>query len=492
VNKRQLGLTLGVIITSFIIILFSSCTKINEATELGAGLIPAVDNISTFDTTLEVQAYNDIFTLATDSQRLAATEEHFLGVINTDPVFGKTDARIFLELKPAFYPFFFPRKDSLEADSIVLILNYVESYGDTDLAQTVNVYEMDQTNKFNSDSVYLIRKNDFTYSNQLGFKTFLPRNLKDSVKAFQDTTSHQLRIPLDINFARRLLAYDSTRPAGAYSSDSAFRTFFKGFALQSVNAGKAVMGFNFTGAKTKLAIYYRQPKKTGTLDSATVTNFNFTNLSASANYVQRDYSGTPVLASVGGSSPDPFVYLQNSPGSFAAIKIPALTGLNNRVIHRAELIMEQVYTDINDSIFRAPDYLYLDAFDPTITTTPQYRTIPYDIIYDASGGLNLGSFGVAPFNAVDGSGNLIKTWRFNISRYVQHVVTKTQSAFDLRLYAPSIVVNQYRVPTTTVDIKRTLSINQTIVKGRIKLTGSKGPLDPDPHRMRLHIIYSKL
>lgn len=34
--------------------MFFSCTKINEATELGDDLIPAVDNVNTFDTTLTV------------------------------------------------------------------------------------------------------------------------------------------------------------------------------------------------------------------------------------------------------------------------------------------------------------------------------------------------------------------------------------------------------------------------------------------------------
>ena len=34
---------------------------------LGGDLIPAVDNINTFDTTLTVEAFNDLFHLATDS-----------------------------------------------------------------------------------------------------------------------------------------------------------------------------------------------------------------------------------------------------------------------------------------------------------------------------------------------------------------------------------------------------------------------------------------
>ena len=43
-------------------------------------------------------------------------------------------------------------------------------------------------------------------------------------------------------------------------------------------------------------------------------------------------------------------------------KYPTLAGLSNRVVHRAELIVEQVY-DISDTIF-PPTNLYLDAYDP--------------------------------------------------------------------------------------------------------------------------------
>ncbi|HET6993548.1 MAG TPA: hypothetical protein VFI06_01140, partial [Chitinophagaceae bacterium] len=95
-NKRQLALTLGSIITS-LLILFTSCKKINEATELGADLIPPIDNVTTFDTSITVEAYNDIFTLGgtsadslrQDTVRSHYSDEQFLGVINNDQLFGR-------------------------------------------------------------------------------------------------------------------------------------------------------------------------------------------------------------------------------------------------------------------------------------------------------------------------------------------------------------------------------------------------------------------
>src|SRR5439155_13761802 len=176
----------------------------------------------------------------------------------------------------------------------------------------------------------------------------------------------------------RLLNYDSSGISGAYSSDSVFRTNFKGFALQSMNTGNAVMGFDLTGANTKLAIYYRYNHGGLTKIDTTVSYFNFTSVSSSANYVKRDYSGSPVANSAKVTTPAPFVYMQNTPGTFVNIKIPGLANLSNRVIHRAELIAEEAY-DPSDVTFPPPTYLFLDAYDSTIS---HYRTIPYDLVYD--------------------------------------------------------------------------------------------------------------
>ena len=46
---------------STVAIVFSACRKINEATELGGGLIPPVDNINTFDTYLDCTGISMIF-----------------------------------------------------------------------------------------------------------------------------------------------------------------------------------------------------------------------------------------------------------------------------------------------------------------------------------------------------------------------------------------------------------------------------------------------
>jgi len=494
VKNRQLSLSILASVLGSILLL-AGCKKINESTDLGGGLIPPIDNINTFDTTITVEGYNDLFTftgnaLTDDSTRSASTDEHFLGVISNDPIFGKTDARLFLELKPPFYKYTFrnkPHPDSLFIDSVILILDYVETYGDTTVPQTVEVREI--TSEFRYDTSYLIRENHFTTSTLLGSTTFTPHTLNDSVYAAFDTSKSQLRVRLDNSFGHRLLMYDTAGANNAYSTDSAFRSKFKGFALQSVAGGNAIMGFNLLGVNTKLAIYYKYTNGFNNIDtSLAFFTFSANGLSASANYIERNYSGTPVLAAQGGASPDPILYIQNTPGTFATIKMPDLALLNNRVIHRAELIAEQVY-DVSDSMFPPPSFLYLDAFDAAMN---DYRTVPYDLMFTSPTSLNLGSFGVAPINSVDGSGNTIRTWKFNLSRYVQHVVNDTEPVYDLRLFAPFYVIDQYKPTTNATPTPQFISINPSIAKGRMRIAGNTGPGDTNPHRLRLRIIYSKL
>jgi hypothetical protein len=490
VKHKQLALTLGAIFTS--LVLFISCKKLNESTAIGGGLIPAVDNITTFDTILTVEAFNDTVSFLTDTIRYSSAYTNFVGQVNADPLFGKTDAKIFLELLPPSTRYtFISKPDSLHIDSVVLVLDYVETWGDTLAPQTLNVYEIAQGTDF-ADTIYPIRKNNYPKAGLLGSRTVQPFLLNDSIKVYQDTTANQLRIRLDDAFGQRLLGYDTTSNPlkNAYYSDSVFRKFFAGFAIESTG-GDGLMGFNLEGENTKLAIYYKDDNNDAPIanwDTA-VAYFRFAdNPGATANYVIRDISGTPFAASIGGTTPDDLVYIQNTPGSFATLKIPALAGLNNRIVHRAELIMEQVY-DAKDVLY-TPVNLYLDAHDPVI---PGFRTIPYDVTFDASGNSNLADFGIAPIDTKDPNGNIVKSWRFNLTRYVQHVVNDTEPVYELRVSSPTVINEWYGTGVISASSSKVpFGVNSTMGKGRVRLAGNTGPGDTNPQKMRLRIVYSKI
>lgn len=477
-----------------IVIFFSACNKINEATDLGSGLIPPIDNINTFDTTLEVQAYNGLFTALEDSLALSnGSDIQFLGNINNDPLFGKTEASMYFELKPGSYKYSFPfsKSDLVALDSVVLVLGYSGTYGDSILPQQVGVYEIPTTQSFRFDSSYSIYKNNITAGSALGpLKTVIPQTLDDSVFPYNEKASNQLRIPLYNSFGQRLLNYDSTN---AYATDSAFKTYFNGFAVMPQNNGvaNALMGFSLGDTNTKLSLYVRY-KNADKVDTA-VINFRLTQYSASANYINRNYAGSQLASYQGGTEPDDLLFIQNTPGSYATIKIPGLKTLNNRIVHRAELIVEEV-ADPLDKVFTPPQYLYLDAYD---SAKSSYGTIPYDLgTTPATGYLhsslpiyqiaNASAFGMSRKAATDASGNPISVWQFDLSRYVQHVVNNTQPAYTFRLSAPFFVGEAYRNGAT--DPLVAIPVNTNYAVGRVRVGGGNHAAQ----RMRLRVIYSKL
>ncbi len=466
----------------FILLFTLSCTRINEATELGSDLIPAVDNVNTFEEILDVEAYNEVFTSVNDSSRSIVTDEQFLGYISNDPLFGKTKASMFFELKPILPKFSFPvSKDSLFIDSVVLVLRYLETYGDSLIPQSVNVFELAQTNVFKPDSSYYIQPDaiPFQLASQIGpTKTFFPNLLDDSVILFREKSKNQLRIPLNPSFGQRLLNYDSFT---TYSNDSAFKKAFAGFAVVPNNTGNAILGFSLRDTNTKLAVYYKFKNRIGN-DSTAVTYFRPTNSSASANEVERNYSGSALAGFLGGTAPDNLIFLQNTPGTFAKIKIPALSILSNRVVHRAELIVQQVFDPL-DLLFTPPSALFIDAFD---SSKPNYRTIPYDLTFDINGNINSGVFGIFPKRTTDAFGNTISVWKLNLTRYVQHVVNKTEPNYELRLSSPFLLKDIFK--NGTLDQTRLFSINPSYAKGRVRVGGTNHPTQA----MKLRIIYSKL
>jgi hypothetical protein len=105
------------------ILLAFSCEKI-DTTDIGDDLIPAVDNVHTFDTVMDV--ITDNFLLP-DSTRILRSEAHAWGVIENDPEFGKTKGEVYFSLTPNGYGTHpFPKKDStIVVDSVVLAVAFV-------------------------------------------------------------------------------------------------------------------------------------------------------------------------------------------------------------------------------------------------------------------------------------------------------------------------------------------------------------------------------
>lgn len=463
--------------------LFSSCKKINEPTEIGDALIPPIDNINTFETFFSTVTDNNP-SYTNDSTRMGLNDQAAIGSITNDPEFGQTNANGYFKISaPSYGTNPFNHVDSLVGvDSVILSLSYKGTYGDTMAPQTFRVFEVAQSANFADSIFYKYSGNDLaTTGPELGSKTFMPSQLNDSVTHIRknDTTRlvNVLRIPLSNSLTQRFASYDNSSTAnGGYKSDSLFKTLFSGFAVKAdPSTGNALNYFDFNDqSNTKLTFYFRV-QRGGKTDTATVVFTHQSNaayyINGQANFVHRTPASgwNTYLATVG--QPDDKLYIQSAPGSVATIKIPSLDTFSNNIIHRAELIVTRIPSAM-DNVFTPPAQLMLDRLSPNKDTAYIFEKDLY-----SSSALQWTLFG----------GNLkSNTYRFNITRYVQDIVTQKERNDMLRLHAPLRTLLYFPGTTTQTSVP----VLSRIAEGRVVLAGGSYT-DPNV-QTRLRIVYSKI
>jgi hypothetical protein len=191
-----------------------------------------------------------------------------------------------------------------------------------------------------------------------------------------------------------------------------------------------------------------------------------------------------------GSPSDDKVYIATSPGSYATVKIPGLELLNNRVIHRAELVATPI--DEPGTPFQAPYYLFLDAYDSAASLP---KTIQNDFTYDAT----TGQYNQALFGGFLDHGK----YYFNISRYVQGIVTRKEKNYTLRLYAPYKSASVYipggigaSYPKESVEkLDKDQKTNAVLIYLNPQIANGRTVLGGGTHstsKMMVRIIYSKI
>jgi hypothetical protein len=465
---------------------FSQCTKI-KTTDIGTELLPAVDNVFTFDTSLSVVTTNFLFgdSAVPFSGRdgTGRVAEFLMGSISNDPQFGESQGSMFFELKPPGFPYAFENvKDSLSLDSAVLCVKWNSTWGDTSALQTVRVFELLST--MNPDSLYRTNAS-FRFRDQIGQKTFQPLELNDSLVLFRERLANQLRIRLSDEFGQRLLAQDSSVGA-PYHSDSAFRAFFKGFAVVpdapgAGNPANALMAFILSDTNTHLKLYYKVVKNGRTDTSSREWVFNNISPGGLANRIDRKYDGSQLASHL--SQPadgDSLAYIQASPGTYTIIKLPALEQFRNTkgnvIVHLAELTMTQVPGSPleQDNNFAAPPAIYMDFLDTVLN-----RQFPFLTDALQSGRYEPRVFGGLQEYRTAPNGQLVSSYNLYVTRYIQNFITRKAPNFPFYLYAPfNVVYPELRLFFGVTPMAR----------GRVKLGGGRHSSQP----MKLRIIYSTI
>ena len=484
-----------------------SCSKL-DTTTIGSDLLPAVDNVHTFDTLLTVLTTQGTFNDTTIVDRFY---DQALGVISNDPLFGRTKADLFFQAKPNFYPFYYGNPNdtitgpgagtTVGFDSIVLCLKYKGFWGDSAVPIHLELRQV-VDNQFR-DSVY-IQKNinyaPFYGGPILGSVDVDVRTLGKYVKFTnrRDSVNNQIRIKItDVAWRNLFFGRDSIKTNttnNAFYSDSAFRRLYNGLAVIASGGGNGLIYVNLADTGTKLEVHYRKRNNNITDTAYTSLRVN-TNLGLNgpppsnvADHIVRTRAGFPVSV----PSPD-YMYLQTESGTYVNMSIPALATLSNRVIHRAEIIVEQVPDNpIYDGFFSVPNFLYVDLKDTG--TTPKWKPIYIDLnpnqLYDPdyksgfpyypTGGVDYQYFGGYRRDKTV-LGVPIKYYNFNVTRYVQQLVTKHTYNYDMRLYAPFHLF--YSQHSTSY-----IPFSNNIAYGRVRVGSGSNP----NYKLRLRLIYSKL
>ncbi len=517
------------IAAAFVVTLFSetSCTKL-DTTSQGVDLL-LVDNINTFADTLTVNATQGIF--ANDSSIIKKTDNYVMGKVTNDVYFGNTDAAIYVQFKPPFYPFYFGNPgDSVRRgspapgtsmssgfDTAFLCLSYRGAWGDTTTAtnipQTFNVYTVNDPTFYSAtDSIFKFFYQP-TLGSLVGSATITPSIIANYARLnkglTKDSVNNQIRIKLDNTFASSIFNGQDSISTGinnAFYNDSTFRNKFNGFAVTVSGGGNTLYYINLSDAKTRLEFHYNKVSSTGVKDTVvqsfianTAASGSTYASSSSSNYIKRNYAGSPAAINVGNSSPN-YIYLQTSPGTYADLKIPALTGYSNRIVHRAYLIVEQApSTTSADDKFTPPPFLYADLKENPSVAVNRFKPIYFDlssILYYPD---NTDSLTYFPRTNIDhnnfGGGALARSeditgltfyrYEINITRYVQHIVTNNYFNYDLRLYAPFYM---YYPQYGGIQKTNSIPFQNAVAQGRVRVgSGSNAN-----HKMRLVVIYSKL
>lgn len=400
-----------------------SCKK--EEGDLGLQVQPQEDqlNVNVIDTSTVVA-----YTILEDSLR---SDEFFSNLLGSyvDPVFGKTTASIYTQIRMESQSVDFTSISGTTAetvvDSVYLYLDLDGFYGNLD-AQTFEVYEV--TDDFFVDSNYYSNTtltNAGTDLVQVGMGTIVPDPLNSGVIE-GEVVNPVLKIRLANSLGDNFVA----ESGGANLADNdAFVAWFKGLYItvnnpsQSTDEG-ALLTTDLLDDNSRVTMYYRYtfPGEEDTLKF----NFNINTSSARFNTASHDYTGTPVEAQLLDSSlGSQSVYVQALAGVKTRVEFPFLQSLpDSIVINNADLVLPFDY--FSSDPYTPHNLLHVLGIDDDGET---YFTDDFFEGESIHGG------------TVDYDNN---EYRFNIAKHVNNVLTGARSNNGLYLLSSSAMITTNR------------------------------------------------
>jgi hypothetical protein len=422
-----------ILLTSGLLSVFS-CSK---PSELGLSLVETNPSDLFYTDTTSMR----MTTVLTEPLRADGRARWLCGSY-VDPIFGKTNASLYLNFRLTTTNASFP---GAVFDSLILSLQYdtLSHYGgdiDNMGMQTWEVYRMNQS--MTPETEYFSNQT-FNTGTLLATKSFLPK-VFDSVSVQGVLRKPHLRIRLDDALGQEMLAPDSA----IYQNNTIFKNFLNGLYVKpkSNATNTAILRFLPQASYSKLTMYYT--------DSAGVArSYDFLTDSDAESVLnlEHNYNSTRVLQN---NSSDTIVYLQGINGTGVRIDFPFLDSLGKVVINKAELYLYAVGDDnreykIPNQLFcleRSSDGKYL-LVDDVANSISRSSLNPYQIF---GGTLNY-----------DGD---LAYFRMNLSQFFQRLIDNDVDEKAIYIQTASVT-----------DTGRMLIGNQksTAFKAKLYLTYSK-------------------
>lgn len=409
-------------------VLATGCKKPEE--DLGLDILPG-DPLGTRVEVTPVHA----FTFEPEAIRTSGLTRNLLGSY-LDPTFGTVQAGIVAQLRLSTNNVGQGQDNSgLVADSMVLALafdgiNY--AYGNLN-AQTFQVHEL-------SEAVTV----DSTYTSDQA-PAIIPQNLVADrggrvvpmpfTKPFiaGDSLLPQIRIRLDKALAQRMLDAFGTP---ALVDNTAFLEFFKGLYITADNGAQlpfqqGILYFSLLSTSSKATVYYRntlEPEPTPRFLDLVINQSSVRYSVVQHDHTQALEPGLP-MALADSLAPAQNVYVQALGGLRAGIRFPELRSSfadQDLVVARAELVVPVPGT-----------------FNPFLAPPAQLFIFRKDTV---TGGDVFLPDQVAGAGVIDGNYRVdAKEYRFNITRYVQGVITGTIPDTGVELVPGSNGISANRV-----------------------------------------------
>ncbi len=319
----------------------------------------------------------------------------------SDPLMGKSSAKIFtqLSLSTLFPEFITSDNVQLKEVELLLAVDTLNSFGILDKRFKLQVSQLAEP----MDATQ-------TYYASQSFESLPPMAKYDFLPQWADSIIPLVRMPLPNALGQQLLELDSI----TYTSNALFQEAFKGLLFEAAKETDYMLALNLNSGLSVVRLSY---VRNDSIDENYL--FTFTGNNARMVHFEHEYENTPVEESLNlseASDTAKNLFVHGMFGVNTEIELPPLDTLEGRVINKAELICYSRL--INQTDFPLFSQLLLSKYG---------NNGNLEIIRDVSyiQGANWSAFGGGlQFDEKIG----LYVYKFNVSAHLQDVVDGLEDA----------------------------------------------------------------